>query len=165
VKTTTEAQTAPGMPQRAAHGAEARCMIAGAEAAVWTERMLSALVNGVKGGKKKASASVGCGPMPTSQSTGCSHFTKPGPLRDSLDEETTDWRAVCGKTARTVRRAGWRKPSRPLSDLPRLQIGAIRLRLLRPTALFRLHSLAVRLLIAALALTYHRREARARVRV
>jgi hypothetical protein len=53
VKTTTEAQTAPGMPQRAAHGAEARCMIAGAEAAVWTERMLSALVNGVKGGKKK----------------------------------------------------------------------------------------------------------------
>jgi len=28
-------------------------MIAGAEAAVWTERMLSALVNGVKGGKKK----------------------------------------------------------------------------------------------------------------
>src|SRR6476620_6276718 len=41
------------MPQRAAHGAEARCMIAGAEAAVWTERMLSALVNGVKGGKKK----------------------------------------------------------------------------------------------------------------
>ena len=50
MKTTTEAQTAPGMPQRAAHGAEARCMIAGAEAAVWTERMLSALVNGVKGG-------------------------------------------------------------------------------------------------------------------
>ena len=31
---------------------------------------------------------------------------RPGPLRDSLDEETTDWRAVCGKTARTVRRAG-----------------------------------------------------------
>jgi len=47
VKTTTEAQTAPGMPQRAAHGAEARPMLAGAEAAVWTARMLSALVNGV----------------------------------------------------------------------------------------------------------------------
>src|SRR5215469_4648804 len=28
---------------------------------------------------------------------------------------TADWRAVCGKTACTVRRAGWRKPSRPLS--------------------------------------------------
>jgi len=26
--------------------------------------------------------------------------------RDTPDEETTDWRAVCGKTARTVRRAG-----------------------------------------------------------
>ena len=31
---------------------------------------------------------------------------QPGKLRDSLDEETTNWRAVCGKTARTVRRAG-----------------------------------------------------------
>ena len=27
-------------------------------------------------------------------------------MRDTPDEETTDWRAVCGKTARTVRRAG-----------------------------------------------------------
>ena len=47
MKTTTEAQTAPGMPERVAHGAEARPMLAGAEASVWTERMLSALVNGV----------------------------------------------------------------------------------------------------------------------
>jgi RNA-directed DNA polymerase len=39
------------MPETAAHDAEARPMIAGAEASVWTERMLSALVNGVKGGK------------------------------------------------------------------------------------------------------------------
>ena len=45
----------------------------------------------------------------------CSHFTQPGTQRDGPDEETTDWRAVCGKTACTVRRAGWRKPSRPLS--------------------------------------------------
>jgi hypothetical protein len=26
--------------------------------------------------------------------------------RDTPDEETNDWRAVCGRTARTVRRAG-----------------------------------------------------------
>jgi RNA-directed DNA polymerase len=39
------------MPQTAAHDAEARPRLAGAEAGVWTERMLSALVNGVKGGK------------------------------------------------------------------------------------------------------------------
>ena len=39
------------MPATAAHDAEAHRKIAGAEAAVWTERMLSALVNGVKGGK------------------------------------------------------------------------------------------------------------------
>src|SRR5467141_3150836 len=46
------------------------------------------------------------GPMPTSQMPGCSRFTWPGNQRDSHDEETTDWRAVCEKTARTVRRAG-----------------------------------------------------------
>jgi RNA-directed DNA polymerase len=39
------------MPETAAHDAEAPRTIAGAEASVWTERMLSALVNGVKGGK------------------------------------------------------------------------------------------------------------------
>ena len=49
--TRTEAQTASGVPVTAAHDAEARPEIAGAEASVWTERMLSALVNGVKGGK------------------------------------------------------------------------------------------------------------------
>ena len=37
---------------------------------------------------------------------GCSHFNQPGNQRDGLDEETIDWRAVCGKTARTVRREG-----------------------------------------------------------
>ena len=36
----------------------------------------------------------------------CSHFNQPGNQRDGLDEETTDWRAVCGKTARAVRREG-----------------------------------------------------------
>ena len=47
VTTTIEAKAASGMPETAAHDAEVRPMIAGAEAAVWTERMLSALVNGV----------------------------------------------------------------------------------------------------------------------
>ena len=47
MKTTTEAQTASGMPETAARDAEGRPMIAGAEASVWTERMLSALGNGV----------------------------------------------------------------------------------------------------------------------
>ena len=36
----------------------------------------------------------------------CSLLNEPGSKRDTPDEETTDWRAVCGKTARTVRRAG-----------------------------------------------------------
>src|SRR5690625_1142112 len=46
---------------------------------------------------------------------GCSPYTRLGNARDIPDEETTDWRAVCGKTERAVRRAGRRKPSRPLS--------------------------------------------------
>src|SRR5277367_6711327 len=33
-------------------------------------------------------------------------WTRPGGKRDSPGEETIDWRAVCGKTARTVRREG-----------------------------------------------------------
>ena len=48
-------------------------------------------------------------PNATSRMPDCSHFTQPGKMRDTLDEETTDWRAVCGKTARTVRREGWAK--------------------------------------------------------
>ena len=52
-----------------------------------------------------SSTIINAGQMPTSRMPGCSRFTRPGEPRDSLDEETTDWRAVCGKTARTVRRA------------------------------------------------------------
>lgn len=60
VTTMTGARDASGMPATAAHDAEARPMIAGAEASVWTERMSCrrralparpALVNGVKSGK------------------------------------------------------------------------------------------------------------------
>ena len=47
MKATTGAKQASGMPETAAHDAEARPTTAGAEATVWTERMLSALVNGV----------------------------------------------------------------------------------------------------------------------
>ena len=51
-------------------------------------------------------AIINAGQMPSSRMPDCSHFTQPGNQRDSPDEETTDWRAVCGKTARTVRREG-----------------------------------------------------------
>ena len=46
-----EEQTAPTVPATATHGVDARRTVAGAESSVWTERMLSALVNGVNGGK------------------------------------------------------------------------------------------------------------------
>jgi hypothetical protein len=47
-------QSSTGSAEEAKQGAEtlrARCNWAGVEAGVWTERMLSALENGVKGGK------------------------------------------------------------------------------------------------------------------
>ena len=44
-------QQSAGSADKAMQGAEAHPMIAGAKAEVWTGRMLSALVNGVQGGK------------------------------------------------------------------------------------------------------------------
>lgn len=50
------------------------------------------------------------GPMPSSRIRGCSPFLRPMNTRDTPDEETSDWRAVCGRPARTVRRAGRKLP-------------------------------------------------------
>jgi hypothetical protein len=74
------------------------------EPSVWTERMLAALVTG-------STRRLWAPPeLARSRSpNGC--FRR----RANPDEETTDWRAVCGRTARTVRREGRRKPSLPLS--------------------------------------------------
>ena len=46
-------KTASTVPSEAKREAEA-CGIPGVEAAIWTERMVSALVNGVEGGRWKA---------------------------------------------------------------------------------------------------------------
>ena len=56
---------------------------------------------------------INAGPMPSSQHRGCSPFMQPTCRRVNPDEATTDWRAVCGRTACTVRRAG---RARALSD-------------------------------------------------
>ena len=103
------------------------------EAAVWTVRMLAALVNGVKGGKwfslmdkiyaertlqiawqrvrrNRGAAgidrTISNGQMPTSRAWDFSRWLKPIRKRADPDEETIDGRAVCGRTARTVRREG-----------------------------------------------------------
>src|SRR5262249_9697511 len=49
------------------------------------------------------------GPIHSSGPRDCSACIEPGSWRANPDEETTDWRAVCGRTARTVRRAGTAK--------------------------------------------------------
>jgi len=46
------------------------------------------------------------GQMRTSRIWDCSPWHRPEHQRANPDEETTNWRAVCGKTARTVRREG-----------------------------------------------------------
>ena len=142
------------------------------EAGVWTDRMLAALENGVKGGKwfslmdkvyaartlqaawKRVSGNKGAagvdrvsverfssgaeryleevsqalctdtyevspvrwgflpgwiingGRMHSSLSVACSLVCRRTLWRANPDVETPDWRAVCGRTARTVRRAG-----------------------------------------------------------
>ena len=57
------------------------------EAAVWTDRMLAALGNGVQGGKG----------MPSSLSIGFSPYTKPILRRANPERVTADWRAVCAE--------------------------------------------------------------------
>ena len=57
-----------------------------------------------------------------SRHIGCSSFASMC-QRANPDEETTDWRAVCGRTARTVRRAGTAKAvPDPYQTLRRLGI-------------------------------------------
>jgi hypothetical protein len=51
-------------------------------------------------------AITSAGLMPSSLSTGFSPYRKLMLWRANPDEETTNWRAVCGRTACTVRRAG-----------------------------------------------------------
>ena len=52
---------------------------------------------------------MSAGPIHSSRPRDCSPCRQPGSWRVNPDEETTDWRAVCGRTARTVRRAGTAK--------------------------------------------------------
>ena len=123
---------APGVPEKATQGAEThRNDWTWVEASVWSERMLAALENGVKGGQwfsliDKVYADgcgrycesrrsdrewhfveriISAGPINSSRPRDCSPCIQPGSWRANPDEETTDWRAVCGRTARTVRRA------------------------------------------------------------
>jgi hypothetical protein len=60
-----------------------------------------------------ATLTICAGPRPSSRRLGCSPSRRPGMRRATPDEETTNWRAVCGRTACTVRRAG---KVRALSD-------------------------------------------------
>jgi len=95
------------VPERAKHAAEARHPARGwAEGSIWTDRLVSALATASKEQIAKA---------PSLRMVG-----SPSALslrrRDTPDAETNDLRAVCGRTARTVRRAGrGHTPSRPLS--------------------------------------------------
>src|SRR5262245_25235613 len=69
---------------------------------------------------------ISAGPLNSSRPRDCSPCIQPGSWRANPDEETTDWRAVCGRTARTVRRAGRAKalsdpyhPGRAAKPCPR----------------------------------------------
>jgi hypothetical protein len=103
----SESET-PSVPKRATQGVNPpERSWSWVEVSVWNERMLAALVNGVKGGKW---FSLSAGRMHSSLSMACSRSPQPMHWRANLDEGTTDWRAVCGRTARTVRRAGRASP-------------------------------------------------------
>jgi hypothetical protein len=96
------------VPKRATHAAEARRNPEWwrAEGSIWTDRPVSALATASKAHIANAPSLL----------IGSSPSALPLRRRDTPDVETNDWRAACGRTARTVRRAGrGPTPSRPLS--------------------------------------------------
>jgi len=90
------------MPPEAKQASEIRARWAWTEPAVWTDRMLSALEEGVKGGVWFSLISDG--QTATLRNLGCILWNTPEQTPDGHFDVTTDWRAVCGRTARTVRR-------------------------------------------------------------
>jgi hypothetical protein len=99
------------VPERATHAAEARQNPERwwAEDSISTDRLVSALATASKEHIANAPSLL----------MGGSPFALPVSRRDTPDAKTNDWRAVCGRTARTVRRAGrGSTPSRPLSIMP-----------------------------------------------
>ena len=103
------------MPPEAKQASEIRARWAWTEPAVWTDRMLSALEESVKGGVWFSLISDG--QTATLRNLGCILWNTPEQTPDGHFDVTTDWRAVCGRTARTVRREGRpvNRPSLPLS--------------------------------------------------
>src|SRR4030095_13739578 len=67
---------------------------------------------------------ISAGQINSSRPRDCSLRLQPGGGGANPDEETTDWRAVCGRTARTVRRAGTAKA---VSDPYRFNLRSFRI--------------------------------------
>ena len=84
------------------------------DASIWTARMLAALVNGVQGGKW-LSMIINAGPLLPLLNWDSTHSPSPLRMQANLDVETTDWKAVCGRTASTVWRAGRAISPTPIS--------------------------------------------------
>jgi hypothetical protein len=98
----TEQLNLPGVP-RAKQGREVPSRWEWTEAEVWTERMLETLERGIKGGKSKCLL----------RGTGANLLKSLSPSQASQSRNlknqagSINRRAVCGKSARTVRREGW----------------------------------------------------------
>src|SRR5580658_9056466 len=89
----------------------------------WTASSEDGCARSCAGGKSGAASvsvptTINAGQTPTSQVSGCSRRPRLDIERDFPDEETNDWRAVCGRTASTVRREGRREPFLPPIAVP-----------------------------------------------
>ena len=101
--TTKKGKRAPQVPLAAKHGADPLQSLR-RESLALEERPDLGAGNSIK-------RPCGCSRKPKG------HASPQGLQREIPDAETADWRAVCGKTARTVRREGRPKPSLPLSEV------------------------------------------------
>ena len=100
MKETQEQLKLPGVP-KAKQGREVPPHWEWTEAVVWTERMLATLERGIKGGKWSEMAKC------LFRGTWVNlHGLNPRESGPRSHMKPTDRRAVCGKSARTVRREG-----------------------------------------------------------
>jgi len=115
-------------PDRSKRAGDIRARWAWVEPGVWTDRMLTALENGVKGGRWFSLIDKACQTRHLRTAFGrvqspLAHCllhrpwavfpgSRPCVCPSILFEVTANWRAVCGRPARTVRREGRRKPMR-----------------------------------------------------
>jgi RNA-directed DNA polymerase len=115
-----EAQKAPTVPARATQGAEARNW-SGVEASVWTDRMVSALENGVKGGRWYSLIDKVCAPatLEAAWEKVRANAGAAGVDRQSIERFEANERVYLGELAAALHEGSYRAQPIRRVDIPK----------------------------------------------